>query len=74
GFRALSLGGETLKGVRCPFGLSSFLLGFPALFLVIPRRSGNAKRLEEHRQGCPSSGQRLLRQTNALLRSVPKPL
>ncbi|MEX1338815.1 hypothetical protein ABG088_11175 [Hydrogenibacillus schlegelii] len=77
GFRALILGGETLKGGRCPFGLPSFLLGFPALFPVIPRRSGNAKRLEENRPGSRPLGQRLLRQTDALLKrkliSLPCP-
>ncbi|OAR04473.1 hypothetical protein SA87_01765 [Hydrogenibacillus schlegelii] len=47
---------------------SPSLFGLLSLFLVIPRRSWNAKCLEENRQGSQPPGQRLLRQTDALLK------
>ncbi|MEX1337916.1 hypothetical protein ABG088_06505, partial [Hydrogenibacillus schlegelii] len=67
GLRMFPKDGFDLSFERC-IGLPSFLLGFLALFLVIPRRSWNAKRLEEKRQGSQPPGQRLLRQTDALLK------
>ncbi|OAR04408.1 hypothetical protein SA87_01995 [Hydrogenibacillus schlegelii] len=47
---------------------SPSLFGLLSLFLVIPGCPRNAKRLEENRQGSQPPGQRLLRQTDALLK------